>query len=67
MPEFAPATHPAPDSATPLEAIIIGSGFGGLGMAIALRKAGVHRFVILEKGQDVGGVWRDNSLSLIHI
>ncbi|MEL7550333.1 alpha/beta hydrolase fold domain-containing protein [Pseudomonas protegens] len=61
MPEFAPATHPAPDSATPLEAIIIGSGFGGLGMAIALRKAGVHRFVILEKGQDVGGVWRDNS------
>ncbi|BCQ63443.1 hypothetical protein PBOI14_51930 [Pseudomonas sp. Boi14] len=61
MREFAPATHPAPDSATPLEAIIIGSGFGGLGMAIALRKAGVHRFVILEKGQDVGGVWRDNS------
>lgn len=60
MREFAPATHPQPHSATPLEAIIIGSGFGGLGMAIALRKAGVSRFVILEKGRDVGGVWRDN-------
>jgi cation diffusion facilitator CzcD-associated flavoprotein CzcO/acetyl esterase/lipase len=44
-----------------LEAIIVGSGFGGIGMAIALRKAGVHNFVILEKAHDVGGVWRDNS------
>ena len=47
MPEFAPATHPAPDSATPLEAIIIGSGFGGLGMAIALRKAGAVSYTHL--------------------
>ncbi|MGE7956094.1 flavin-containing monooxygenase [Pseudomonas sp. NPDC089530] len=60
MPASLPAANPpsAPDS--PLDAIIIGSGFGGLGMGIALRKAGVGRFIILEKGQDVGGVWRDN-------
>lgn len=44
-----------------LDAIIIGAGFGGIGMAIALKKAGVGDFVILEKSQDVGGVWRDNS------
>jgi len=41
--------------------IIIGSGFAGLGVAIALRKQGINDFVILEKGLDVGGVWRDNS------
>jgi cation diffusion facilitator CzcD-associated flavoprotein CzcO len=40
--------------------LIIGAGFGGLGMAIELRRVGVDDFVILEKGDDVGGVWRDN-------
>lgn len=45
----------------PLTAIIIGTGFAGIGMAIALQKAGVKDFVVLEKKHDVGGVWRDNS------
>jgi cation diffusion facilitator CzcD-associated flavoprotein CzcO len=40
--------------------VIIGSGFSGLGMGIALRKAGFRDFVILEKASDVGGTWRDN-------
>jgi cation diffusion facilitator CzcD-associated flavoprotein CzcO len=40
--------------------IIIGSGFGGIGMGIALRKAGFDDFVILEKASDLGGTWRDN-------
>ena len=44
-----------------LQAIIIGTGFAGLGMAIALQKQGIDRFLILEKADDVGGVWRDNS------
>src|SRR2546423_15705837 len=43
-----------------LGAIIIGSGFGGLGMAIRLRQAGLTSFVILERGTEVGGTWRDN-------
>jgi cation diffusion facilitator CzcD-associated flavoprotein CzcO len=43
-----------------LAAIIVGTGFAGLGMAIALRKQGIKDVVILEKMQDVGGVWRDN-------
>ena len=30
-------------------------------MAVALQKAGVKDFLILEKKLDVGGVWRDNS------
>ncbi|OBJ49060.1 NAD(P)/FAD-dependent oxidoreductase [Mycobacterium sp. 1423905.2] len=40
--------------------VIIGTGFSGLGMAIALQQQGVD-FVILEKADDVGGTWRDNS------
>ncbi len=41
--------------------VIIGSGFSGLGMAIALRRAGATDFVVLEKAGDVGGTWRDNT------
>src|SRR2546429_683038 len=41
--------------------VIVGSGFSGLGMAIALKKAGRHDFVILEKDDDLGGTWRDNT------
>ncbi|MFL5839454.1 MAG: flavin-containing monooxygenase [Thermoleophilaceae bacterium] len=40
---------------------IIGSGFSGLAMAIELKRAGRDDFVILERANDVGGTWRDNS------
>jgi cation diffusion facilitator CzcD-associated flavoprotein CzcO len=40
---------------------IVGSGFAGLGMAIRLREAGIEDFVVLERADDVGGTWRDNS------
>lgn len=40
--------------------VIIGAGFGGLCMAAALKRAGQDSFVVLEKGHDVGGIWRDN-------
>ncbi len=39
---------------------IIGSGFGGLAMAIRLLQSQIHDFVILEKSNDVGGTWREN-------
>lgn len=41
--------------------IIIGTGFGGLCMAIQLKKAGFDQFTLLEKASDVGGTWRDNT------
>lgn len=41
--------------------IIIGTGFGGLGMAMQLRKAGHSDFILLEKADGVGGTWRDNT------
>ncbi len=40
---------------------IIGTGFGGLCMAIQLKKAGIHSFTIFEKTSQVGGTWRDNT------
>jgi cation diffusion facilitator CzcD-associated flavoprotein CzcO len=40
---------------------IIGSGFGGLGAAIRLKRDGIDEFVVLERAGDVGGTWRDNT------
>ena len=42
------------------EVAIIGAGLGGIGVAIALRRAGIEDFVILERASDIGGTWRDN-------
>ena len=41
--------------------VIIGAGFGGIGLGIRLKQAGITDFVILEKSQSVGGVWAANS------
>ncbi len=41
--------------------VIIGSGFGGLGLAIRLKRAGIETFTILEQAATLGGTWRDNS------
>ncbi|MGH3241970.1 MAG: flavin-containing monooxygenase [Spirillospora sp.] len=41
--------------------VIIGSGFGGIGMAIRLLAAGVRDVVVLEKADGLGGTWRDNT------
>ena len=44
-----------------LEVVIVGAGFGGLCMGIRLLKAGIRDFLVLEKGHEVGGTWRDNT------
>ena len=41
--------------------LIVGSGFGGLGMAICLKQQGIHDFKIIERAAEVGGTWRDNT------
>ncbi|WP_299537752.1 NAD(P)/FAD-dependent oxidoreductase [uncultured Streptomyces sp.] len=40
---------------------VIGSGFGGLGAAVRLRREGITDFVVLERAGSVGGTWRDNT------
>ncbi len=39
--------------------IIVGAGFAGIGAAIQLQQEGVD-YIVLEKAQEIGGVWRDN-------
>jgi cation diffusion facilitator CzcD-associated flavoprotein CzcO len=39
----------------------VGAGFAGLGMAIRLKQAGITDFAVLERADDLGGTWRDNS------
>ncbi|WP_039795208.1 flavin-containing monooxygenase [Nocardia araoensis] len=41
--------------------LIIGAGFGGIGMAIELRRNGFDDITILERATDIGGVWRENT------
>jgi cation diffusion facilitator CzcD-associated flavoprotein CzcO len=45
----------------PTDVIIIGSGFSGLGLAVALKREGRHNFVVVERAGEVGGTWRDNT------
>ncbi len=40
---------------------IIGAGFSGLGTAIRLKQEGYRDFVVLERGDDVGGTWHFNT------
>jgi cation diffusion facilitator CzcD-associated flavoprotein CzcO len=41
--------------------VIIGAGFAGIGMAIQLKKAGLHSFTMFERAGEIGGTWRDNT------
>ncbi|MBV1686192.1 NAD(P)/FAD-dependent oxidoreductase [Novosphingobium sp. G106] len=40
--------------------LVIGSGYSGLAMAIKLKEAGIP-FTVIEKNDDVGGTWYENS------
>jgi cation diffusion facilitator CzcD-associated flavoprotein CzcO len=50
-----------PDAEEHFEIAIVGAGLAGLGMAIALKQDGHEDFVVLERADDLGGTWRDNS------
>lgn len=54
------ANHNKTDRGHCLDVAIVGAGFGGLGLAIRLKQAGLSNFHIFEQADDVGGVWRDN-------
>ena len=46
---------------THLRVVIVGAGFSGLSVASRLREQGEESFAVLEQGESVGGVWRDNT------
>lgn len=41
--------------------LVIGAGFGGIGMAIELQRNGFDDITILERAAELGGVWRENT------
>lgn len=43
-----------------VDVVVLGGGFAGLGMGLQLARAGHRSFLVLERGDDVGGTWRDN-------
>ncbi len=44
-----------------VDVAIVGAGFGGLGLAIQLKRHGMEDFVVLERSGDVGGTWNSNT------
>jgi cation diffusion facilitator CzcD-associated flavoprotein CzcO len=45
----------------PLSVGIVGAGFGGVGMGIKLRQAGIEDFTIFDRRDSVGGTWYANT------
>jgi cation diffusion facilitator CzcD-associated flavoprotein CzcO len=46
---------------SPYRVVVVGAGFGGIGMALALKRAGIEDFLVLDRAGDLGGTWRDNT------
>ena len=60
------AINTSDESSRDLEALdvtvaIIGAVFSGIAAGVNLKKAGITDFVMIERADDVGGVWRDNT------
>ncbi|MDX1805009.1 MAG: NAD(P)/FAD-dependent oxidoreductase [Alcanivorax sp.] len=43
------------------DVLVVGAGISGIGLGIRLKEADINNFVILEKADDLGGTWRDNT------
>ena len=55
------AEEPLSELPPHVEVAIVGAGFGGLGAAITLERAGLCDFAVLERAPEVGGTWFFNS------
>src|SRR5688500_7693881 len=56
-----PAAADADALPSEVDVAVVGSGFSGLAMAVKLREAGIEDFVVLERGDAVGGTWWFNT------
>ena len=59
--ESIPAAAEADALPSEVDVAVVGSGFSGLCMAVKLREAGIEDFVVLERGDAVGGTWWFNT------
>jgi cation diffusion facilitator CzcD-associated flavoprotein CzcO len=44
-----------------VEVLVVGAGLSGICAAVKLRAAGIHDFVVIDRADEVGGTWRDNT------
>ena len=49
------------------ELVMLGAGMSGLCLAVRLKQAGQHDFVVLEKSTGLGGTWWDNRYPGAHV
>ncbi len=56
-----PAAIAGTRSRAGLRVAIVGAGFGGIGLAVLLRRAGFTSLTLFERGPAIGGTWRDNT------
>ena len=61
MPPYTTPARAAGLAAAEFDLIVIGAGFAGMLAAIEARRRGIDDVLILEKGSDFGGCWRENS------
>jgi cation diffusion facilitator CzcD-associated flavoprotein CzcO len=54
-------TGPSGQRTPHVQQLVIGAGFAGLAAAIRFQEDGETDFLVVEKGDDVGGTWRDNT------
>lgn len=52
---------PAGEHLSDTDVIIVGTGFSGLGLGAQLARRGDASFVLLERAENVGGTWRENT------
>ncbi|WP_051297409.1 flavin-containing monooxygenase [Brevibacterium album] len=50
-----------PQVAQEHDVVIVGAGFSGIALASMLKRSGFDRFVLIDRGEDFGGTWRDNT------
>lgn len=56
------STSPSPTPQRRVRVAIIGAGFSGIAMALALKKAGMaDDMTIIDQADEFGGTWRDNT------
>ena len=56
-----PITGVTPTLPDRVHTLVVGAGFAGLGTAIKLDESGFSDFLVVDKGDSVGGTWRDNT------
>ncbi len=56
-----PPHRHAPNEGRSRSIAVVGGGFGGIGAAVMLRRAGYEDVTLFERGERIGGVWHHNT------